>query len=141
MRYSMLLGRKNQYCENDCTTKHNLQIQCNPCQITNGIFHRTTTKNFMHCKSQSRTWLSGSHFHRKICKRIKHLQKSYFWFCVICWLPRSLIHFFAPSCAKARWQMLVGFKRSQWAVHIGWVKISGNHLLILYFFQMTLELY
>ena len=29
---------------NDYTTKHNLQIQCNPYQITNGIFHRTTTK-------------------------------------------------------------------------------------------------
>ena len=42
--YSMFLGRKNQYCENDYTTKHNLQIQCNPYQITNGIFHRTRTK-------------------------------------------------------------------------------------------------
>ena len=45
-RYSMFLGRKNQYCENDYTTKHNLQIQCDPYQITNGIFHRTRTKNF-----------------------------------------------------------------------------------------------
>ena len=45
-RYSMFLGRKNQYCENDYTTKHNLQIQCNPYQITNGIFHRTRTKKF-----------------------------------------------------------------------------------------------
>ena len=43
-RYSMFLGRKNQYCENDYTTKHNLQIQCNPYQITNSIFHRTRTK-------------------------------------------------------------------------------------------------
>ena len=42
----MLLGRKNQYCENDYTTKCNLQIQCDPYQITNGIFHRTRTKNF-----------------------------------------------------------------------------------------------
>ena len=46
-RYSMFLGRKNQYCENDyTTTKHNLQIQCDPYQIINGIFHRTRTKNF-----------------------------------------------------------------------------------------------
>ena len=37
------LGRKSQYCENDYTTKHNLQIQCDPYQITNGIFHRTRT--------------------------------------------------------------------------------------------------
>ena len=43
-RYSMLLGRKNQYCENDYITKCNLQIQCDPYQITNGIFHRTRTK-------------------------------------------------------------------------------------------------
>ena len=33
-RYSMFLGRKNQYCENEC----NLQIQHDPYQITNGIF-------------------------------------------------------------------------------------------------------
>jgi len=45
-RYSMFLGRKNQYSENDCMTKCSLQIQCNPYQITNGIFHRTRTKNF-----------------------------------------------------------------------------------------------
>ena len=52
-RYSMFLGRKNQYCENDYTTKHNLQIQCNPYQITNGIFHRTRTKNFtIHVETQ-----------------------------------------------------------------------------------------
>ena len=30
-RYSMFLGRKNQYCENGYTTKCNLQIQCDPC--------------------------------------------------------------------------------------------------------------
>ena len=46
-RYSMFLGRKNQYCENDYTTKCNLQIQCDPYQITNDIFHRTRTKNFI----------------------------------------------------------------------------------------------
>ena len=42
----MFLGRKNQYCENDCITNHYLQIQCNPHQIISGIFHRTRTKNF-----------------------------------------------------------------------------------------------
>ena len=45
-RYSTSLGRKTQYCENDYTTKCNLQIQCDPYQITNGIFHRTKTKKF-----------------------------------------------------------------------------------------------
>ena len=43
-KYSMFLGWKNQYCENDYTTKHNLQIQCDPYQITKGIFHRTRAK-------------------------------------------------------------------------------------------------
>ena len=52
-RCSTFLERKNQYCENDYTTKLNLQIQCNPYQITNGIFHRTRTKNFIiHMETQ-----------------------------------------------------------------------------------------
>ena len=52
-RYSMFLGRRNQYCENDYTTKCNLQIQCDPYQITNDIFHRTRTKNFtIHMETQ-----------------------------------------------------------------------------------------
>ena len=52
----MLLGRKNQYCENDYTTKHNLQIQCDPYQITNDILHRTRTKNFtIHMETQKTT--------------------------------------------------------------------------------------
>ena len=42
----MFLGRKNQYCENDYTSKCNLQIQCDPYQITNDIVHRTRTKIF-----------------------------------------------------------------------------------------------
>ena len=49
----MFLGRKNQYCENDDTTKCNLQIQCDPYQIANSIFHRTGTKNFtIHMETQ-----------------------------------------------------------------------------------------
>ena len=42
----MFLGRKNQYCDNDYTTKLNLQIQCDPYQIVNGTFHRTRAKLF-----------------------------------------------------------------------------------------------
>ena len=34
----MFLDWKNQFCENDYTTQSNLQIQCNPYQITKGIF-------------------------------------------------------------------------------------------------------
>ena len=54
-RYSMFLDRKNQYCENDYTTKGNLQIQYYPYQVTYGFFHRirTTTKKFtIHMKTQ-----------------------------------------------------------------------------------------
>ena len=52
-RNSMFLGRKNQYCENDCTTKCNLQIQCDPYQITNSIFHKTRKKKFtIHMETQ-----------------------------------------------------------------------------------------
>ena len=49
----MFLGRENQYCENDYTTKCNLKIQCHPYQITNDIFHRTRTKSFtIHMETQ-----------------------------------------------------------------------------------------
>ena len=44
-RYTMFLDWKNQYCENAYTPQSNLQIQCNPYQITNGIFHVTRTQN------------------------------------------------------------------------------------------------
>ena len=46
-RYSMFLGGKNQYYENGYPTKCNLQIQCDPYQITNDIFHRKRKKTCM----------------------------------------------------------------------------------------------
>ena len=42
----MFLNWNNQYCQNDHTIQGNPQIQCNPYQYINGIFHRTGTKNF-----------------------------------------------------------------------------------------------
>ena len=49
----MFLDWKKQYCENDYTTQSNLQIQYDPYQITNGIFHWTRTTNFtIHMKTQ-----------------------------------------------------------------------------------------
>ena len=49
----MFLGRKNQYFANDYNTKCNLQIQCDPYQITNGILHRTRIKSFIiHMETQ-----------------------------------------------------------------------------------------
>ena len=44
-RYSMFLDWENQYCKNGHTTQSNLQILCNPYQITHDIFHRTRTNN------------------------------------------------------------------------------------------------
>ena len=43
-RYTMFVDWKYQQFQNDCTTQGNLQIQCNPYQTPNGIFHRTRTK-------------------------------------------------------------------------------------------------
>ena len=42
------------------TTKYNLQIQCDPCQITNDIFHGTRTKNFTIHKEIQKTSNSQS---------------------------------------------------------------------------------
>ena len=47
MERYMFLDWKNQYCENDYTTQSSLQIQCNPYQITKGIFYRTRTKEIL----------------------------------------------------------------------------------------------
>uniref|UniRef100_A0A8D1LZB3 Uncharacterized protein n=1 Tax=Sus scrofa TaxID=9823 RepID=A0A8D1LZB3_PIG len=41
----MFLDWKNQYCKKGHITQSNLQIQCNPYQITQDIFHRTRTNN------------------------------------------------------------------------------------------------
>ena len=43
-KYTMFLERKN--IVKMTTTQSYLQIQCNPYQTTNGIFHRTKTKKF-----------------------------------------------------------------------------------------------
>ena len=50
-RYSMLLGRKNEYHKNGHITQcnlqiqHNTQMQHNPCKIIHDIFYRTRTNN------------------------------------------------------------------------------------------------
>ena len=63
----MFLGRKNQYCEHDYTIKHNLQIQCDPYQITNGIFHRTRTKNFTSNMETQKTLNRESSLEKEEC--------------------------------------------------------------------------
>ena len=51
----MFLDWKNQYCENDYTIQSNLQIQCNPYQITNGIFYRSRRRNLKICMETQKT--------------------------------------------------------------------------------------
>ena len=49
----MFLGRENQYYENHYVTKCNLQIQCDPYQITNGFFTELEQKFFtIHMETQ-----------------------------------------------------------------------------------------
>ena len=64
-RYTMFLDRKNQHCENDYTTQSNLQIQCNPYQTTNGIFHRTRTKNCTICMETQKTLNSQNNLEKE----------------------------------------------------------------------------
>ena len=54
-KYTMFMDRKNQYSENEYATQSNLQIQCNPYQATNGIFHRPRTNNFTVCMEIQKT--------------------------------------------------------------------------------------
>ena len=48
-KYTMFMDWKNQYSENEYTTQSTLQIQCDPYQAANGIFHRARTNNFTIC--------------------------------------------------------------------------------------------
>ena len=48
-KYIMFMDQKKQHRENKYTTQSNLQMQYNPYQATNGIFHRTRTNNFTIC--------------------------------------------------------------------------------------------
>ena len=59
-KYTMVMDQKNQYSENEYTIKSNLQIQRNPYQVTNGIFHRTRTNNFTICMETQKTLDSQS---------------------------------------------------------------------------------
>ena len=64
-RYTMILDWKNQYCQNDYTTQGNLQIQCNPYQIINGIFNRTRTKNLKICMETKKSLNSESNLEKE----------------------------------------------------------------------------
>ena len=61
----MFMDWKNQHCQNGHTTQSNLQIQCNPYQATNGIFHRTRTSNFTICMELQITSNSQSNLEKE----------------------------------------------------------------------------
>ena len=65
----MFPGRKNQYCENDYITKCNELTQCDPYETTNGVFHRTRTKNFKIHRETQKTLNSQSSLEKKKKKK------------------------------------------------------------------------
>ena len=60
-----------EYCENDYTTQSNLQIQHNPYQITNDIFNRIRSKNFMIYMETQKTSNSQTNLKKKGAGRIR----------------------------------------------------------------------
>ena len=57
----MLLGWKNQYCQNDYTPQGHLQVQCNSYQVANDVLHRINTKYFKVCVQTQKTSLVLHH--------------------------------------------------------------------------------
>ena len=64
-KYNVFMGQKNQYSENEYTTQSNLQIECNPYQATNSIFHRVITNNFKICMEIQKTSNSQSNLEKE----------------------------------------------------------------------------
>ena len=64
-KYTMFMDWKNQYSENVYTTQSNLQIQCNPYQVTSGIFHRARKINFTICMEIQETSNSQSNLEKE----------------------------------------------------------------------------
>ena len=60
-----VLNQKYKYCQNDYNTKGNLEIQCKPYLIANGIFHRSRTKNSLICVEIQKTSNSQSNHKRE----------------------------------------------------------------------------
>ena len=63
--HTMLLDWKSQYYQNVYTTQGNLQIQCNPYQITKDIFHKSRAKYFKVCLEAQKTQNRQSHPEKK----------------------------------------------------------------------------
>ena len=52
VKYTIFMGWKTQYSENEYTIQRNLQIQSN---LYQAIFHRTRTSNFTMCMETQKT--------------------------------------------------------------------------------------
>ena len=50
---------------NDHTTQGSPQIQWNPYQITNGVFHRTRKNSFKICMEAQRPWIAKTILRKK----------------------------------------------------------------------------
>ena len=61
----MFLDHKNQYYENDHTTRGNLQIQCDPYQIPNGSFTVLEEKNLQYVWKHNRPPNSQSNLEKE----------------------------------------------------------------------------
>ena len=64
-RYSMFLGRKNRYCENNYTTKHNLQFQCNPYKLPMAFFTELDKKISQFIWKYKRPWIAKAVLRKK----------------------------------------------------------------------------
>ena len=64
-KYNMFMNWKNQYSDMVYVTQSNLQMQCNPYQATNGIFHRTRTNDFKICMEIQNTSNSQSNLEKE----------------------------------------------------------------------------
>ena len=64
-KYTMFMDWKNQYSENEYTLQSTLQIQGNPYQTTNSIFHRTRINNFTICMEIEKTSNSQSNIEKE----------------------------------------------------------------------------
>ena len=61
----MFMDQNNQYSENEYTTQSTLQIQSNPYQTTNSIFHRTRTNNFTICMEAQKLQIAKAILRKK----------------------------------------------------------------------------